>query len=84
MVLSTQVLYALPFVALAATALVRLARPLPAALWLNGAVLLALTANLFPRADWGHLVYVLPPACVQLCLLAGQIGAARAQPGRAA
>ena len=52
-------------------------RPLPAALWLNGAVLLALTANLFPRADWGHLVYVLPPACVQLCLLAGQIGAAR-------
>ena len=77
MVLSTQVLYALPFVALAVSLLVRLVRPLPAAVWLNAAVLLALTANLFPRADWGHLVYVLPPACVQLCLLAGQIGATR-------
>ena len=77
MVLSTQLLYALPFVALAATWLARLARPLPAAVWMNGAVLFALTANLFPRADWGHLVYALPPACVQLCLLAGRIGATR-------
>jgi hypothetical protein len=77
MVLSTQLLYALPFVALAVTALVRFARPLPAALWMNGAVLLALTSNLFPRADWGHLAYALPPACVQLCLLAGRVGASR-------
>jgi hypothetical protein len=84
MVLTTQLLYALPFVALAATALARLARPLPAAVWLNGAVLLALTSNLFPRTDWGHVVFVIPPACIQLFLLAGRIGAARARRPRGA
>ncbi len=84
MVLTTQVLYALPFIALAATLLLRLLRPLPAAVWMNAAVLLALTSNLFPRADWGHLVYALPPACVQLCLLAGRIGATRATRPRGA
>ena len=77
MVLSTQLLYALPFLALAATAAVRLARPHPPALWINAAVLLALTSNLFPRTDWGHLVFALPPAAIQLCLLAGRIGATR-------
>lgn len=77
MVLTTQLLYALPFVALAATAAVRLARPHPPAVWINGAVLLALTSNLFPRTDWGHLVFALPPAAIQLCLLAGRIGATR-------
>ena len=67
-VLLTQLLYALPFVALAVSAL-RLLPLLPAphpALWLNGAVLLAMTANLFPRSDWGHLVVALPPALAQL------------------
>jgi len=69
-VLATQLLYALPLAALAATALARLAGPLPRAVWCNAALLLALTTNLFPRSDWGHLVYALPSAAVQLALLA--------------
>ncbi|MEE8508008.1 MAG: hypothetical protein V3T07_02990 [Myxococcota bacterium] len=36
---------------------------------MHAAVLLALTTNLFPRTDWGHLVFVLPSACVQLVLV---------------
>jgi hypothetical protein len=67
----TQLLYALPFVALAATALRAL--PLfPAAhrlVWLHGALLVAATANLYPRPDWGHLYIALTPALVQLGLL---------------
>jgi hypothetical protein len=69
-VLATQLLYALPLLALAATLLRRLAGPLPTALRLHTALLLAMTANLFPRSDWGHLVVALPPACVQLLMLA--------------
>ena len=67
--LGFQALYGLPVVALAATALLRLATPLPAALWCNAALLLAMSTNLVPRSDWGHLVYVLPPAFVQAVLL---------------
>jgi hypothetical protein len=77
MVLSTQLLYALPFAALAATGLLRLAGPLPPALWMNAGVLLAMSTNLFPRADWGHLACALPPALVQIFLLAGRAWAAR-------
>jgi hypothetical protein len=77
MVLTAQVLYTLPFALPLATALARLAGPLPAGLWINAALLLALAGNLFPRADWGHLVYTLPPAGVQLFLLAGRVPAAR-------
>jgi hypothetical protein len=72
MVLATQILYALPFVALLATALRRLFGPLPAAVWIHAAALLALSSNLFPRTDWGHLVFVVVPAGVQLILLAPQ------------
>src|SRR5262245_4658497 len=69
-VLATQLLYALPALSLAATALARLAGPLPRAVVCNAALLLALATNLLPRADWGHLVYALPSAAVQLVLLA--------------
>lgn len=69
-VLTTQLLYALPFLALIATALARAAGPLPAAVWLNAAQLAAMSTNLFPRSDWGHLVFALPAACLQLLLLA--------------
>ena len=80
MVLTTQLLYALPFVALAATALVRLARPLPAAVWMNGAVLLRDRRATCSRARIGAIVvFALPPAAIQLCLLAGRIGATRAK-----
>jgi hypothetical protein len=79
-VLATQVLYALPCAALLATLATRLGGPLPPATWCNGAFLFAMTANLFPRPDWGHLVFALPPALVQLLLLArGMLGSARAR-----
>jgi len=71
LVLATQLLYALPAAALAATLLLRLAGPLPAGVWLNGAFLLAMAVNLVPRSDWGHLVFAVPPAFVQLLLLGG-------------
>jgi hypothetical protein len=81
-ILATQLLYALPFVALAATALRRVAGPLTAATWAHTAALVALMANLFPRPDWGHLVFALPPAAAQLCLLWS--GAAAGAAGRRA
>ena len=70
-VLATQLLYALPFFALAATAVRALpifSRPHPI-VWLHAALLLAMTANLYPRPDWGHLYIALVPALVQLLLL---------------
>jgi hypothetical protein len=82
-VFATQLLYALPFLALAATGLARLAGRLPQALWCNGALLLALATNLFPRSDWGHLVYALPSACAQLVLLLGAGARAARLPTRA-
>jgi len=81
-VLAVQLLYALPFAVLAASAL-RLLPPFGRAhpiAWIHGAVALAMAANLFPRSDWGHLVVALPPAAVQLLLLPA--GASR-RPGPA-
>jgi hypothetical protein len=69
LVLATQLLYALPFIALAATGIRRATGAVSAGIWINAAVLGALTTNLFPRSDWGHLVFALPPAVVQLLLL---------------
>jgi hypothetical protein len=75
--LASQVLYAVPLLALCATALRRTRGPLPAAVWLHGALLLAWLVNLVPRTDWGHLVHVLPPAVAQLCLLRPRTAAGR-------
>jgi hypothetical protein len=83
-VLATQLLYALPFLALGATALARAAGPLPHAAWCHAALLAALATNLFPRSDWGHLVFALPSAAVQLVLLAGLGLRAARVPARAA
>lgn len=69
MALATQLLYALPFLALLATGVRRVLGTLPAAIWVHTAVLVALSMNLFPRPDWGHLVFVLPSSLVQLLLL---------------
>ncbi|MEE8508009.1 MAG: glycosyltransferase family 39 protein, partial [Myxococcota bacterium] len=69
MILATQLLYALPFFGLAATALGAARGRLPGPTVAHAAVLLALTTNLFPRTDWGHLVFALPPAVVQLLLV---------------
>ncbi|NRA03016.1 MAG: glycosyltransferase family 39 protein [Myxococcales bacterium] len=68
-VLVAQALYALPIVALVATLLARWRRPLHAAVWIHAVLLLALFSNLFPRGDWGHLVFVLPSSLAQLVLL---------------
>jgi len=69
-VLTTQLLYALPFAALLLTLLARLAGPLHAAVWINAAQLAAMSSNVFPRSDWGHLVFALPAAGLQILLLA--------------
>jgi len=69
MIALTQLLYALPFIALLATALRRFRGPLRPAALIHLAGLLALTTNLYPRGDWGHLIHVLPIALVQLVLV---------------
>ncbi|HEY5656245.1 MAG TPA: hypothetical protein VIY27_00505, partial [Myxococcota bacterium] len=76
MIALTQLLYALPFAALAATALAAWAGRLTPGARLHAAFLLAMSLNLFPRADWGHLVVSIPPALVQILLLCGERGAA--------
>jgi hypothetical protein len=68
-VLTSQLFYALPFLALVATGVAGLRGTLPLAVWLHAAALAALVTNLYPRTDWGHLVFVLPAAGVQLLLL---------------
>jgi hypothetical protein len=82
MVVVTQALYALPWLALAHLALRRwLSGPLPAAVWMHAVVLAVGIANLFPRADWGHLVFALPAAASQLWItgFATPAGAARSR-----
>jgi len=69
-VLTTQILYALPFAALLLTLVARLGGPLHPAVWINAAQLAAMTTNVFPRADWGHLVFALPAAGLQVLLIA--------------
>jgi len=59
----TQGLYALPGLALLSLGAARVfTGPLPPATWMLGVSFIALAANLFPRSDWGHLVFVIPPA----------------------
>ncbi len=78
----TQLLFALPILAL----LLPLARrawggTLPPALWFQQALVFALFTNLFPRADWGHVVFVLPVAAAQLVSTLGvRRAAAKAAP----
>jgi len=76
LVLVTQVCFALPPAALLATLGVAIARPLPTAAWIQLALLAALTTNLFPRADWGHVTVVLPAAAAQAVLLVAITGPA--------
>lgn len=81
----TQTLYALPFLALLILILRRmLVGAVPAAIWMVAVVLLAFLAQLFPRSDWGHLAYVLPPAFFVLLTALGSSGGAatRDQVGR--
>ena len=50
MTIITQILYALPFIAVVATLVRRRSGPLAAAVWIHLATLLAMASNLFPRA----------------------------------
>lgn len=70
-IVATQLLYALPWIALALTVVRGLSVRVESVVWLHAAFLAAMTAGLYPRADWGHLVVALPPALSQLFLLAG-------------
>lgn len=69
LIIAIQATYALPLFAIAATLVARSLRPISSAAWVNAALLVALSTNLFPRADWGHLVYVLPIGILQVLLL---------------
>lgn len=80
----TQALFVLPLLAAACTAFAAARRRLPAATLIQTAVFAGLCANLFPRTDWGHLVFVLPAAMAQLMSLVGRPPDARAPLGRAA
>jgi|GEM_PF-961485 len=80
---TTQLLYVLPFGAVAATVLRAWRGGLTSAGWLHGAVLLAMTLNVFPRSSWGHLVVALPPSLVQLALLLRRADAPAPRWGRA-
>lgn len=67
-VLATQLLFALPAVALLVSAARLATRAAAPALGLQVALGVAWLTNLVPRADWGHLVHVLPFALAQLCV----------------
>ncbi len=69
MIAVTQFLYGLPFLVVGLTFLRRLGGKLPPAVWIHGALLAAMIGNLFPRSDWGHAVYAIPAAGVQLLLI---------------
>ena len=69
MTFATQILYGLPFLALLATGLRRARGKLDPAIWFHAVALFALVSNLFPRTDWGHLVYCAGPAIIQIVLL---------------
>lgn len=72
LVLVTQILYALPFVALASVAVRRLlGGPLHPGVWIYTALALAFIANVFPRSDWGHLAFALPPSLGLLLISLG-------------
>jgi hypothetical protein len=61
-ILVTQLMFAVPLVALLATPLARLRGRLPAAATVFASLVLAQSTNLIARADAGHLVFVLPSA----------------------
>lgn len=68
-IFATQALFALPLLALLATAARLALRPLPPAFVLHTALSMAWLSNLVPRSDWGHLAHVLPLAVAQLCIV---------------
>ena len=82
-VLATQGLFALPWLALAATAIAAWRGSAPWPTWVHGGLVLTLATNLYPRGDWGHLAFVLPAAVVQLILVVPLLGDRAARERRA-
>lgn len=70
-IFATQLLFALPLFALAATAVdFFVPRRRSAAFVLHSALCIGWLSNLFPRTDWGHLAHVLPLFTAQLLVAA--------------
>ena len=70
LVLLTQALFALPFAALALVPIRWLwRRDAAGEVLIQSAIVLALTLQLWPRSDWGHICYVVPAALVLLLML---------------
>lgn len=69
-VLLCQLAFLLPMALLIALSLRAFSGRVSPEAWLQGALLAALTSGLFPRSDWGHLVFALPSAFGLLALLA--------------
>lgn len=80
MIWLTQAVFALPLLALGVTGIRRCFTRLRAGVWIQAALLVALFSNLFPRADWGHLVVVLPGAMILLIFALSPRAAAGAMP----
>ncbi len=77
LVAATQLLFALPVLAAVATLVARLPGSFRPGLWLFAATALALAANLFPRADAGHLVFVAPAVLAYAVTLLGVLATRR-------
>ncbi len=70
---ATQLLYALPLIALAATVIRAIFGRVDAALSIHAIFLFTMTTNLVPKGDWGHLVVALPPAVFQLVVIGSRL-----------
>jgi hypothetical protein len=68
-VLMTQVLFAIPLLSVGLSALRIAQRGVAPALVIHAALSASWLVNLIPRADWGHLIHVLPLATAQLFLV---------------
>ena len=80
LIVLTQGLFALPFFAIGITLIQAIAGRMTPVTWLTFAALVATMTNLYPRPDWGHLVFVLPLSLMQLWLV---VGGAREASGNA-
>jgi hypothetical protein len=71
--LLTQLAYALPFLTIAFATLRLVVGQMRGQTAIQIALMIAWITNLFPRADWGHLVHVLPVTTIACCVLLGSI-----------
>ena len=72
LILLTQGLFALPFFAIGVALIQAVAGRMTRVGWMVFAALVATMTNLYPRPDWGHLVFVLPLSLMLLWLIVGR------------